>query len=40
MARMTLIEAIRDAQDVMMTRDPSVVVFGQDVGYRFRSYRV
>ena len=33
MARMTMIEAIRDAQDVMMTRDPSVVVFGQDVGY-------
>ena len=33
MARMTMIEAIRDAQDVMMTKDPSVVVFGQDVGY-------
>ncbi len=33
MPRMTMIEAIRDAQDVMMTRDPSVVVFGQDVGY-------
>ena len=30
---MTMIEAIRDAQDVMMTKDPSVVVFGQDVGY-------
>ena len=28
-----MIEAIRDAQDVMMTKDPSVVVFGQDVGY-------
>jgi 2-oxoisovalerate dehydrogenase E1 component beta subunit len=33
MPRMTMIEAIRDAQDVMMTKDPSVVVFGQDVGY-------
>ena len=30
---MTMIEAIRDAQDVMMTKDSSVVVFGQDVGY-------
>ena len=30
---MTMIEAIRDAQDVMMTKDLSVVVFGQDVGY-------
>ena len=33
MARMTMIEAIRDAQDVMMSKDSSVVVFGQDVGY-------
>ena len=33
MARMTMIEAIRDAQDVMMSKDLSVVVFGQDVGY-------
>jgi 2-oxoisovalerate dehydrogenase E1 component beta subunit len=28
-----MIEAIRDAMDVMMQRDESVVVFGQDVGY-------
>lgn len=33
MARMTMIEAIRDAQDVAMSRDEKVVVFGQDVGY-------
>lgn len=33
MARMTMIEAIRDAQDVAMARDEKVVVFGQDVGY-------
>lgn len=33
MARMNMIEAIRDAQDVMMDRDGNVVVFGQDVGY-------
>ncbi|QFG36401.1 branched-chain alpha-keto acid dehydrogenase E1 component [Paracoccus pantotrophus] len=33
MARMTMIEAIRDALDVAMGADPSVVVFGEDVGY-------
>ena len=33
MARMTMIEAIRDAMDVMMGRDNRVIVFGEDVGY-------
>src|SRR6476661_7983556 len=33
MPRMTMIEAIRDAMDVMMARDDRVVVFGQDVGF-------
>ncbi|MBZ9772173.1 alpha-ketoacid dehydrogenase subunit beta [Mesorhizobium sp. CO1-1-8] len=33
MPRMTMIEAIRSAMDVMMERDKTVVVFGQDVGY-------
>ena len=33
MPRMTMIEAIRDAMDVMMERDDNVVVFGEDVGY-------
>jgi len=33
MPRMTMIEAIRDAHDVMMARDANVVVFGEDVGY-------
>ncbi|MGO4572487.1 alpha-ketoacid dehydrogenase subunit beta [Microvirga sp. 2TAF3] len=33
MARMTMVEAIRDAMDVMMGRDENVVVFGEDVGY-------
>lgn len=28
-----MIEAIRDGIDVMMARDPHVIVFGQDVGY-------
>ncbi len=33
MARKTMIEAIRDAMDVMMGRDDDVVVFGEDVGF-------
>ena len=33
MPSMTMIEAIRDAHDVMMGRDENVVVFGEDVGY-------
>ena len=33
MAQMNMIEAIRSALDVMMQRDPSVVIFGEDVGY-------
>lgn len=33
MTRMTMIEAIRDAMDVAMDRDPTVVVYGEDVGY-------
>ena len=30
---MTMIQALRSAMDVMLERDPKVVVFGQDVGY-------
>jgi 2-oxoisovalerate dehydrogenase E1 component beta subunit len=33
MPRKTMIEAIRDAMDVMMERDDDVVVFGEDVGF-------
>ncbi|WP_349360353.1 alpha-ketoacid dehydrogenase subunit beta [Stappia sp.] len=33
MARMTMIEAIRNAHDIAMDRDSRVVVFGEDVGY-------
>ena len=33
MPRKTMIEAIRDAMDVMMGRDDDVVVFGEDVGF-------
>ena len=33
MARMNMIQAINSAMDVMMTRDPDVIVMGEDVGY-------
>jgi 2-oxoisovalerate dehydrogenase E1 component beta subunit len=33
MPRKTMIEAIREAMDVMMARDENVVVFGEDVGF-------
>lgn len=33
MARRNMIEAIRDALDVMLAKDDNVVVFGEDVGY-------
>ncbi|MDZ5456721.1 alpha-ketoacid dehydrogenase subunit beta [Azohydromonas lata] len=33
MARMTMIQALRSAMDVMLERDPNVVIFGEDVGY-------
>jgi 2-oxoisovalerate dehydrogenase E1 component beta subunit len=37
---MTMIQALRSAMDVMMERDPNVVVFGQDVGYFGGVFRV
>src|SRR4029450_10965994 len=30
---MTMIQALRSAMDVMLARDPNVVIYGQDVGY-------
>jgi 2-oxoisovalerate dehydrogenase E1 component beta subunit len=33
MARMTMIQALRSAMDVMLARDENVVIYGQDVGY-------
>jgi 2-oxoisovalerate dehydrogenase E1 component beta subunit len=33
MAQMTMIQALRSAMDVMLERNPDVVVFGEDVGY-------
>jgi 2-oxoisovalerate dehydrogenase E1 component beta subunit len=32
-ATMTMIQALRSAMDVMLERDPNVVIFGEDVGY-------
>src|SRR5580765_108597 len=32
-ARMNMIQAINSAMDVMLGRDPDVLVFGEDVGY-------
>ncbi len=37
---MTMIQALRSALDVMMARDPTVVVFGEDVGYFGGVFRV
>jgi transketolase C-terminal domain/subunit len=33
MAQMNMIEAIRSALDIVMDKDPNVVVLGEDVGY-------
>jgi len=33
MARMNMIQALNSAMDVMMDRDPSVLIMGEDVGY-------
>ena len=33
MPQMTMIQALRSAMDVMLARNPDVVVFGEDVGY-------
>jgi 2-oxoisovalerate dehydrogenase E1 component subunit beta len=33
MTQMTMVQALRSAMDVMLERDPDVVIFGEDVGY-------
>ena len=33
MSQMNMIQAINSAHDIMMEKDPSVVVLGEDVGY-------
>jgi len=33
MPQLTMIQALNSAQDIMLERDPNVVIFGEDVGY-------
>lgn len=40
MATMTMIQALNSALDVMMSRDPKVLTFGEDVGYFGGVFRV
>jgi 2-oxoisovalerate dehydrogenase E1 component beta subunit len=40
MAQMNMIQALNAAMDITMTRDPSVVVLGEDVGYFGGVFRV
>ena len=40
MPAMNMIEALNDAHDVMMDRDPDIVVFGEDIGYFGGVFRV
>ena len=40
MAVMNMIQAINSALDVMLTRDPDVLIFGEDVGYFGGVFRV
>ncbi len=39
-ARMTMIQALRSAMDLMLERDPNVVIYGEDVGYFGGVFRV
>ena len=40
MASMTMVQALNSAMDVMLARDPDVVIFGEDVGYFGGVFRV
>jgi 2-oxoisovalerate dehydrogenase E1 component beta subunit len=40
MATMTMVQALNSALDVMLERDPNVLIFGQDVGYFGGVFRV
>ena len=40
MSVMNMIEALNSAHDVMMERDPDMVVFGEDVGFFGGVFRV
>jgi 2-oxoisovalerate dehydrogenase E1 component beta subunit len=40
MASMTMVQALNSAMDVMLARDPNVLVFGEDVGFYGGVFRV
>ena len=40
MAQMNMVQALNSAMDIMLERDPRVVVFGEDVGYFGGVFRV
>ena len=40
MTRMTMAQALNSAMDVMLARDPNVLIFGEDVGYFGGVFRV
>lgn len=40
MAQMNMVQALNDALDVMLGRDPDVLIFGEDVGYFGGVFRV
>jgi 2-oxoisovalerate dehydrogenase E1 component beta subunit len=40
MAQMNMIQSLNSAMDVMLARDPNVVVLGQDVGFFGGVFRV
>ena len=40
MATMSMIQALNSALDVMLTVDPDVLIFGEDVGYFGGVFRV
>ena len=40
MAEMTMVQALNSAMDVMLARDPDVVIFGEDVGFYGGVFRV
>ena len=34
MPNMNMIQSLNSALDIMLERDPNVIIFGEDVGYR------
>src|SRR6476660_1266622 len=40
MANMNMVQALNSAMDIMLERDPRVVIFGEDVGYFGGVFRV